>query len=515
MSSVNQPYVTANLVPDSSIVTVDKPRVLIVGTSANAAFVAPTLLQLGQQSSYELATDSQMLSLLGRGSTLERWRAADKVTSLDLLIVPSAAGGATTTLTVAATSGTPAGKISVSAFDAARYAAEVEVTSASTAAGLAAAIASGLSVATAPYSVAVAGAVITLTWQDGFKPASVPVHVTTPMGGAFSVTVAHTGDLLPSLTAVDAALFDVIGDQRYTHILWPDYYFSKIAVVDNLLKDRFNVFNDVASGASWSSMTRADVVTFQADTASLNTQNLILVATKLNGAQGSDKKRYPECDIAFIATAHARMLTDDADLTDLGFIAEGVNDYRGGLHMNSFPLHNIVIPTITANPLQYFSHVEQKLLNDANISTYGANRTGTTTISGNMLTMWKTDALGNVNLTYQQAEYLYTAMAIREFMDRSARLKYANQRMTNGETILGFSMVNKASVEEWVLSKYRELANLALVTKGADAEKSFIKLLNVTLIPAQTRIDIVATYEMVTHVGTINYTIKTTTKYGV
>jgi hypothetical protein len=56
---------------------------------------------------------------------------------------------------------------------------------------------------------------------------------------------------------------------------------------------------------------------------------------------------------------------------------------------------------------------------------------------------------------------------------------------------------------------------MTLVTKGGAAEKSFRKGLSVTLKPAQTRISIVATYEIVTHVGIIDMTLRTTTQYGV
>jgi hypothetical protein len=489
MSAVNQPYVTASLVPDASLASLAQPRILIVGSVGQVGTLddsgeAPVIVysprpvfdgaasvfaQAGTQSSYELSSDDAVRELIGVGSVFERYKAA-KVGSaglvpIDFLLVDNPNHNATTTITINDLSATqsPNGLLKLSVFDAAQFTVLIDLSTLNTSSEVASVIAGQLSSLTGlPATVdATTGVpVVTLQWIDGFVSGSTPIHVSTPVGGKYEVVLSESVADEPDLTNVNAALFDAIGDQRYTHILWPDYFYSKVNIIDDLLRERFNVFNDVASGAAWTSITRASVVELQSATATLNSQNLIFVAAKkvngLFGASiGADKTRLPDCDVAFLAAAHARMLTPDASLTDLGFIAEGAKDYTGGYHMASFPMHNIVIPNVVpANPRWYFTHVEQALLNASNVSTYGVNRTGTTTISGNMLTMWKTDAAGNVNLTYKQAEYLYTAMTIREWMDSAARVKYGSQRMTNGDTVIGHSMVNQASVEEWVLSQY-------------------------------------------------------------
>jgi hypothetical protein len=535
MSAVNQPYVTASLVPDASVASLAQPRVLIVGSISETGdgvkrpFFGEeseiAFLQAGTQSSYELSSDDAVRDLIGVGSVFERYKAAKagsaQVVPIDFLLVNTFTT-ATTTITVSEVLGTAGGLLRLSVFDASQFTALINLSGLTTASEVADAISNALlGIPDLPAEVAALGAVVSVSWKDGFVTGSTPIHVSTPAGGSFAVAVSVSSQDAPVLTNVTAELLDLIGDTRYTHILWPDYFYSKINIIDDLLRERFNVFNDVASGAAWTSITLGSVVELQEATATLNSQNLIFVAAKkvngLFGASiGADKTRLPDCDVAFLAAAHARMLTPDAGLTDLGFIAEGAKDYTGGYHMASFPMHNIVIPNVVpANPRWYFTHVEQALLNASNVSTYGVNRTGTTTISGNMLTMWKTDAAGNVNLTYKQAEYLYTAMTVREWMDSAARVKYGSQRMTNGETIIGHSMINQASVEEWVLSQYRNLANMTLVTKGGAAEKSFRKGLMVTLKPAQTRISFLATYEIVTHVGIIDMTLRTTTQYGV
>ena len=533
MSAVNQPYVTASLVPDASVVSLEQTRLLIVGAIGSIGegvnrplFGAGTsaFLQASPNASYEQYSESAMLALLGAGSTFERWKAAkagsNGVVPIDFLLTANTTT-ATTTLTVSVGAGELGGSLYVSVYDANQYNVTVDLSTAKTANELAAEIDAALSAyTTLPATVSVATNVVTLTWQDGFVPESTPIHVHTPIGSVASVAVSVSAQTAPDLIGVNAGLMDLIGDQRYTHIAWPDYFETKLNIVDDLLTERFNLFNDVASGAAWTTMTRETVIDLQTDTATLDTQNIIVVAAKLvNGlfdaSIGADKTRSPDADVAFLAAAHARMLTPDASLVDLGFIADGTKDYSGGYHMASFPMHNIVIPYVKpANPRWYFTFAEQSLLNGSNVSTYGVNRSGTTTVSGNMLTMWKTDSAGNVNLTYQQVEYLYTAMTIREYMDSAARIKYANQRMTQGETVIGYSMVNQATVEEWVLSEYRKLGNIALVTKGAAADKSFRKALSVTLNPAQTRITIAATYEIVTHVGIVDFTIRTTTSYG-
>ncbi|WP_434779272.1 hypothetical protein [Neisseria sp. Ec49-e6-T10] len=526
MSAINNPIVNGNIVPDDSIATLDRPRVLIVGAvpaAKDAIFGSGTTawLQKAINTSYELASAKEVANLIGTGSTYHRWEAAyngsNQNVPIDFLLVKNTdADTATTTIEFTATPAAD-GTLTVDVFDGFKYFANVDFKAGDTVTTLAQAVANQLNNETVrPYTAAAAAGVVTITWVDGFVTDSTPVHVEYK-DLTLACTVTHTST---PPTQPTSDLFDIIGDTRYTHILWPDYYKNTVQFAYSLLDDRFNAFNEVISGLAFTSITIADTVAAETETSTYNTKSISFVAARkidgLFGASiGSDKKQLPDTSLAFIATAHARMLTEGADLTDLGFIAEGLDDYTGGTALASFPMHNISVPnTKPSNPAWYFDHTTQNILADRlNISTYGTNRTGTNTISGNFVTMWKTDSAGNTNLTFKQVESLFTAMAIREYWDRSARIKFANTRMTNGELISGRSMVNEQMVREWNLIVYRELADLALVTSGADAEKAFLRLLTITFSPQNQQITQTGTYEMVTHVGRIDYTIKTVFNY--
>ena len=129
------------------------------------------------------------------------------------------------------------------------------------------------------------------------------------------------------------------------------------------------------------------------------------------------------------------------------------------------------------------------------------------------MTLWKTDTAGNPNNVWTPLEHIRTSSLVREYFASSARTKFGKTRMTNGDTVIGRSMVNKALVEVWAESVFQELGNLALVTAGALALEQFQKRLSVVLNTRQGEILINSEVEIVTHVGIINFNLRVTTQY--
>jgi hypothetical protein len=525
MSAVSNPYVSARLVPDYSQASLQNPRVLLIGSipiAKNAIFTGANryaYLKLSPSISYETYADADMANLIGTGDLYWSWKAAKEASGgtvpIDLLLCKNVtASTATTKITFSAA--TKNGTLTVNPYDAYRFFSSIQCTSATTGAIIATSVANSLNAEIVkPYAATAAAAELTLTWVDNFNNASIPVHVTST-DPTYTATLVNAGAATPDQPLSD--VFDIIGDTKYTHYLWPDYFAASIQFLNTHLDGRFNEFNQVRSAGGWTVWTDTRVNLLTA-TSTLNTQHLIIAsANKINGlfgaSVGADNPRAPNVNIAAIATTHALMLTSDADISNLGYVADGLKDYTGGAHMASFPVHNIKVKnTVPANPSWYFTHAEQKQLNDAGISTYGVNRTGTQNITGNFLTLWKTDAAGNVNKTWQQVEFLYTSFYVREWAFSSLKTRLANTRMTNGELVSGYSMVNKEAVEEMAVLIYRELGTMALCTSGTEAEKKFRAKLFVELNPKETKVTINATYEIVSHVGTIDHTMRITTNY--
>ena len=525
MSSINIPDVSVNLVPEQSVGDLTRPRTLIVGTvpaAKNAIFGADTskFLQVSQQVSFEQVDDADIADMVGTGSLYHRIvmakKGSNKLVPIDLLLVKNATATDTTTITFAAAA-TMKSTITVRVFIGFYFSASVKATAGLTATDIADAVAEQLNNSVnAPFTAAAAAGVVTLTWVDGFVTESTPVHVTT-IDTAVLPTIAHVSTTAPTQPLTD--LFDSIGEQRYTGILWPEYYFDKVNVPNQFLLDRFNTYNDILDGVVYTTKT-GGLVDLIADTASLSGQPMCFTVDKLidglyGASIGSSSNSLPDVRKAFIAVAVDRMRVPDADLTDIVSGAEGLKDYVGGGELASLPYHNMPIPyTLADNPAWYFKHDEQKQLNDNNLSTMGVNRAGNTNITGNLVTMWKTDAAGNTNTVWTPLEHLWTSSVLREQVVADLRVFLGKTRMTNGDLVFGRSMVNQASIEEFLDNKFKEYGAKTWVTAGDEALEKFQARRFVTLTPSEQKVTLEAEYEIVTHVGSVVFTLRTTTQYN-
>lgn len=525
MSSVNTPVVNVKLIPAESEVSLMLPRTLIVGTlpaSKNAIFGTETTVLLGDGSGigYELHSDKDMAALLGTGSMFHRWKAAAKASKtyvpIDILLVKnSVAANNTTTITFAGAALTK-GALKVAAFDEFQFATTVQHDIGMSAASVATAVADGLNAPkNKPYTATAAAGVVTLTWVDGFVGASMPISVKTIDAGLNPV-VAHSATTLPTQPLVD--VFDILGETRYTSILYPDYFQNTLQFANSFLLSRFNAYNQIIDGVVYSTRTNT-LANLLNETETLQGQPMVIAADRLidgvfGASIGSNSTKHPDVRMAFLATAIDRTRVDGADVTDLVSGARGLADYTGGAELASLPYHNIAIAdTIPSNPKWYWSHEEQRILREANLSTWGVNRAGNTDISGSILTMWKTDAAGNANSTWTPLEHVWTSSTVREYTDNALRIFFSKTRMTNGEMVFNRSMENKTSIENKVLGIFQELGDLCLCTKGGAAEKKMLKTLTVKLEPSKQTVSIIAVFEIVTHVGNIDFNMQITQEY--
>jgi hypothetical protein len=321
-------------------------------------------------------------------------------------------------------------------------------------------------------------------------------------------------------TQPTVSFFDVVGDQRYTTILWPDYYSDSIQnVLLPYLSGRLNVYNNILDGIGYCTLTdtAVNMLTF---TETFNGEGVVISAHNLidglfDASIGAADTQCPDMLMAFSATAIDRTAVSGADLTDIVSGASGLSDYTGGEALASLPYHGIPIAnSLPNNPAWYFSLDVQKTLKDFNLSTIGVNRAANTNIVGRFQTQFKTDASGNINTTWKPLEHIRTSSIVREYFDNALRTEMSKKRMTNGDLIEGRSMTNKALVEVFLSNIYQELAELALVTSGADALKSFQKFLKVEIDTNNQAINVNCVVEIVTHVGNVTMNLSVTTNYN-
>jgi|GEM_PF-5530831 len=526
MASIRQPVVSVNLIPELSKVSLGQRRGLIVGTVADdkaGIFGTGTtkFLQESQAVSFESKTDEELIGLFGVGRLYHTIKQAiaggNKAFPFDVLLVKNAVSTDTSTLEFVGNA-TTKGTLSLNIFDDAQFGIKVDYAIGDTPLQVATKVYNAVqSRENKPFSLSLLPlGSVKFTWLDGFNTASTPFHIKCNDGGLAPVL---THDTTTKPTQPNVSLFDIVGDQRYTTVLWPDYYGDSVQnVLIPFLRDRLNVYNNILDGIGYTSKT-STLAALISETATYQSEGVVITGHRLidgvfDASIGAADTQFPDGMVAFGAFAIDRTAVEGAILTDIISGAEGLADYTGGAALASLPYHNIPINNTTPNnPAWYFSLEEQRTLKENNISTLGVNSAGNTNIIGDWVTLWKTDTAGNPNNVWTPLEHIRTSSIVREYFESSARTRFGKTRMTNGDTVIGRSMVNKALVEVWAERVFQKLGDLALVTAGALALEQFQKRLSVVLNTRQGEILINSEVEIVTHVGIINFNLRVTTQY--
>lgn len=526
MSAISIPYITAKLVPDSTDITLDRPRTLIVGTvpqSKNAIFGSDSakLLSVSSLSSYEAVSESDLAVFIGTGELFQTIKYAklgvDKKFPIDLLLIKNGTSNAATTTITFTNNTANKGTLKVDIFNGYEFNAVVNYDIGATPTDLATEIVSQLNnTSNKPFTVSNTAGVITITWADGFVSPSAPIHVVFN-DSSLTAAVAHINNTTP--TQATSSTMDLLGDIRYTSILWPDWLFNSIAYANQFLLDRFNEFNTIEDGVVYTTMTDS-YSNILLNTQTLQGQPMSFWADrKIDGlfgaSKGSNNKTAPNLRMAFVACAIDRYRVDGADLSDIVSQSLGLLDYRGGVALASLPYHNMAIPhTKPSDPRWYFDFNDQKSLNSFSISTWGCNRAGVQEITGDARTMWKVDSAGNVNKTWSPLEHLWTSSVIREYVFLKCKQFFSKVRLTSGILITGRSMVNVETIREEIIKWYIELGDNALVVAGGDAVQKFEENLFVSISPENQLVVVTGIFPIVTHVGEIDFTIQISTNYG-
>lgn len=518
MSAVSNPRVTVKLVPDQSVYGIAARRILLIGTASNAnvfdAGENTAYLSLSNSTSYESMSVDQMREIIGAGDTLERFRMAQTATKrlvpIDLLLVKNDV--AASTGKVATIESVPTITTDVTAFiyNKNRYSVTVRFTAGQTKAQLATALADAFNeINDAPFTVAASTDKLTITYSDGLCLSYIPIQFDC---ADKALKITFTGDeVLPTQPQND--LLDIVGEVRYTGVLFPEYYQSKLSILVNWLSIRFNVTNQVMDGRGYIGAT-GDLVGLQTEYSTFNTQHIVVACSPLldkTNYVGSSNFTTNDIYCAFLAGAVARTQIEGADVTDLISGADGLRDYTGGSHMASLPLHNMpVLESTPTNMALYWREPEQAQLADKGFSTWGTNSAGNTVISGDSRTLWATDAAGNENYTWRQLEFIETSSVVRELTVSWLRITCGKTRMTEGELVAGLSMENEESLMEKYVIFYQELAENGLVVKGDEAVKLLRQNTRFVFTPSKTSISMTGRNTIVSHVGEIDYTLQIT-----
>jgi phage tail sheath gpL-like len=474
MTTIRQPKTNVALVPAGEAVGNTAQKILIVGQMLPAgSATAGALVE-------NIANGGAEDALFGAKSMIAKLIRANKVRNqqvqVDAIPLDDAAGtDATGTFAITGTA-TEAGTLTVIAGSEKDHKYSISVANTDSATVIGDAIAAAITAdANSPLSAANVTGTVTVTAENaGTYGNSIPLEIRGEVAGVSStVTGMASGATDPTLTGI----FDVIGEKRYQAIVWP--YPNDTTPVTSLLNPRFNADGKVQDGVAFTALN--DTVGNLSSLATpLNSQSLVIIGGKQEtetNYSGGDIVEIPMVKAAaFAGYRGLRLDTDGFSVSDLVITANGPLDAFGGPALASKPYFNTpfadLFPILSGRG---FDDTEIESLKDDGMSVLGNNIAANGVISGEMVTTYKTDSAGNPDVTFTFLNYVDTASQAREYFFNNYRARFAQSRLTEGDTVKGRDMANEPVIRSFSKRLFQDLSGVdfVLLESGETALKFF------------------------------------------
>ncbi|HUU43798.1 MAG TPA: hypothetical protein VMX57_08460 [Planctomycetota bacterium] len=357
-----------------------------------------------------------------------------------------------------------------------------------------------------PFTAAVAVGTVTLTaFTTGLAANTYPVAVQGLVSGQTAVcTQSVAGTVDPTFTAA----LDPAMETRYQTILWP---WAAKTVPGAWASARFNATDIIQDGIvfGYSQDTHANLLT---EANALNNQSMVVLAD-LNRAGpgahiGSSTPERGEVRAAQLAAIRAKRLTVGASISRYLTTSSSL-DQRGGPALASLPLANTPLPFLPITPAGFgFTQLEIKQLRDAGFYVMGNNPAGTGTLSGEVVTTYKTDPAGNLDPTWKFLPYVDTASVAREYIDVNLRKRFAQSRLTLGGVTRGRSSTNDLVFRSYMLKLFGDLVSMQLAQEGPLALQFFKENLDIVIDLVVGKVTVDLRLPIVTQLREIDMVIK-------
>lgn len=510
MTTINQPRVAVNILPAAAQVGNTGQKILFVGQMTTGTATAGALVEsIGNDFSEDtLFGANSMLASLIRTNKLR-----NKEIQVDAIALDDNGSGvaATGSFDISGTA-TEAGELVIVAGSYSQHRYSIAVANGDTATVIgdaieAAILADTKSILTASNTT---GTVTVTCDNDGTYGNTLPLEITGSVAGVTTgVTGMSGGTTDPVLTNV----FDVIGEARYQAIVWP--YASDTSVVRTLLDGRFDADDAVQDGVAFTAIndTFANLGTLGD---ALNSQSLVVFGGKQEtetNYSGGDLVEPPMFKAAVFAGQRAlRLDVAGASISDLVITANGALDAFGGPALASKPYFNM--PLASFSPVKTgrgFDATEvEDLKEDHGISLVGNNVAGNAVIFGEVLTTYKTDAAGNPDVSFKFLNYVDTISQVREYYFNNYRKRFAQSRLTEGETVRGRDMANANTIRAYSKLLYGDLSGVdyVLLEDGDEALAFFDANLIIAIDKALGKVTVQMKAPIVTQLREILATIQ-------
>lgn len=511
MTTILQPKVTVNIIPSSAAVQNTGQKILFVGQklaagSATAGALVESIANGGAEDA--LFGAKSMLATLIRANKIRNQQVQVDAIALD---DNGSAVQATGSFNVSGTA-TEAGTLTIIAGSERNYKYSIAVASGDTATVIGDAIEAAVTAnTTTPVSASNTTGTVTVTAENGGTYGnSIPLEIRGEVAGVTTTVTGMSGGATdPILTSI----FDVIGDKRYQAIVWP--YPNDTVEVRSLLDPRFNADGRVLDGVAFTALndTYANLVSLGTP---LNSESLVIL-----GGNQETETNYSGGDIVEIPMVKAsqfagyrglRLDVDGFSIADLVITANGPLDSFGGPALASKPYFNM--PFDDLFPIKAgrgFDDSEiEGLANDAGIGVLGNNIAANGVITGEIVTTYKTDAAGNPDITFKYLNYVDTASQAREYFYNNYRKRFAQSRLTEGDTLKGRDMANAPVIRSYSKRLFQDLSGVdfVLLESGEEALKFFDSNLIIAIDKALGKVTLQMTVPIVTQLRELAATMR-------
>jgi len=296
-----------------------------------------------------------------------------------------------------------------------------------------------------------------------------------------TLTAFASGATNPTLTAV----FDAIASTRYSTIIFPAEW--GISTLTTETESKFNVDNKIVHefGIVCKNDTYAN-----SNTAldALNQKTLGYIPNKLisgTAHKGGAIFENPIVIAAYAAALRELRLTVNSNTSSITTNGQSL----GGSFFAAIPYHNTpfnLLPIIeTGND---FSDAEALELQNSGGWVLRNNPANTVIISNEAVTTYKTNMLGNADVTFKYINYFDTLTLTAEYIFNNLKADFSQHILTTGQLIAGRPMVNKEGFIAALMGYYATLSgingnnNYCLLRAGTDQQAAFKKALTDSVV---------------------------------
>jgi phage tail sheath gpL-like len=506
--AINLPRINLQILSATVAATLAAQKVLIIGQMTSSGTATPLTLYS------TIPNDSSWDTLGGRDSQAARMIRAFKlinpISQLDVIFLADAADSikavSTNTLTGTATA---AGSLKIVIGSQLNNSYTVNIALNDAAADIIGHCVTAINADTTSSVTASAGTgTLILTAKNaGTEGNHINLNIT---GGATGITYTvvpfTTGATDPVLTGIPALIANI----RYQGIVTLGSYVLTPILTE--LATRFNPLNKILDGNLFigKNDSKANLVSYGN---SYNSQSFNIIGHQTISNTNYIGSAMPEFDYVVAAQfAAIRALRLSLGTNIASYVVGSVygsKDAFGGAHTASLPYFNTPMSNLPIMPNNYeWTDQDQIDLRTAGISCIENNVSRTTSITGEIVTTYKTDALGNVDPSFKYLEYVDTISACREYIFVSLKARFAQSRLTTGDAIVGYIMANQPIIAGVIKGYYNDLADLALVQSGDTFKQAFSDSLVITINLAARKATIAMVLPIVTQLGQIDGTIQ-------